>query len=159
MQNYEMLMSQHDDITYIFDRNMPNKHKGLYIDNTVYLNQNQSAPELFSTVAEEIGHHLTSYGDIIDQSVADSRRQEKKARYVASLMTVSLEGLIDCSENGLVHDYECAEFLEVTLESFKEAIELYQEKLGLKFIYNGYHFSFETAGSLNIKKENYLEEI
>ena len=159
MQNYETLMSQHDDITYIFDRNMPNKHKGLYIDNTVYINKNQSAPELFSTVAEEIGHHLTSYGDIIDQSVADSRRQEKKARYVASLMTVSLEGLIECYKEGLSLDYECAEFLEVTIDSFKEAIELYQEKMGLTFVYNGYHFSFETAGSLNIKKENYLEEI
>lgn len=105
MQNYEILMSQQDDITYIFDRNMPNKHKGLYIDNTVYLNQNQSALELFSTVAEEIGYHLTSYGDIIDQTVADSRRQEKKARYVASLMNVSLGGLIECSKNELKYDW------------------------------------------------------
>lgn len=159
MQNYEKLMSQHDDINYIFDNKMPNKHKGLYIDNTVYLNQNQSAPELYSTVAEEIGHHLTSHGDIIDQSVADSRRQEKKARYVASLMIVSLEGLISCYEEGLVYDYECADFLEVTLTAFKEAIELYQEKMRLNFVYNGYHFSFEVTGSLNIKKENYLEEI
>lgn len=159
MQNYERLMSQHEDITYIFDKNMPSKHKGLYIDNTMYLNKNQSAIELYSTVAEEIGHHLTSYGDIIDQSIADSRRQEKKARYFASLMTVSLEGLIKCSENELVYDWECAEFLEVTIESFNEAIELYKEKLGLKFVYNNYRFSFETAGSLNIKKENYLEEI
>ena len=153
MQNYETLMSQHDDITYIFDKNMPNKHKGLYIDNTVYLNQNQTDVELYSTVAEEIGHHLTSYGDIIDQSVADSRRQEKKARYVASLMTVSLEGLIECSKNGLIYDWECSEFLEVTLDSFKEAIELYQEKFGLNFNYEGYAFSFATAGTLDIKKE------
>lgn len=154
MQNFEMLMSQHDDITYIFDRNMPNKHKGLYIDNTVYLNQNQSAPELYSTVAEEIGHHLTSYGDIIDQSVTDSRRQEKKARYVASLMTVSLEGLIECSENGLKYDWECAEYLEVTIVAFKEAIELYQEKFGMTFNHEGYRFSFATAGTLDIEKVN-----
>lgn len=158
MQNYERLMSQYEDITYIFDRNMPSKHKGLYIDNTVYLNQNQSASELFSTVAEEIAHHLTSYGDIINQSIADSRRQEKKARYVASLMTVSLDGLITCSENGLVYDWECAEFLEVTLSAFQEAIKLYQEKLGMTFDYKDYHFSFETAGTLDIKKNNFEEK-
>lgn len=150
MQNYERLMSQHEDITYIFDRNMPLKHKGLYINNTMYLNQNQSAIELYSTVAEEIGHHLTSYGDIIDQSVADSRRQEKKARYVASLMTVTLDGLIDCYNEGLSLDYECAEFLGVTLQAFKEAIELYREKFGDKHDYKDYRFRFGSGDKLDI---------
>ena len=150
MQNSERLMSEYDNLTYIFDDNMPEKNKGLYIDSTIYLNKNQSESDLYSTVAEEIGHHLTSYGDIIDQSVADSRRQEKKARFIASLMTVSLDGLIDCSKNGLMYDYECAEFLGVTLNNFQEAIELYKEKLGMRFDYKNYRFSFKTADTLNI---------
>ena len=74
-------------------------------------------------------------------------------------MTVSLDGLIDCSKYGLIYDWECAEFLGVSIFSFKEAIELYKEKLGNKFVYNDYYFSFEAADSLNIKKENKLEEI
>lgn len=72
-------------------------------------------------------------------------------------MTISLNGLITRSENGLVYDWECAEFLEVTLSAFQEAIKLYQEKLGMTFDYKDYHFSFETAGTLDIKKKN-LEE-
>lgn len=42
MQNHEKLMSQYDDLTYVFDRNMPFKNKGLYINDVVYLNANQS---------------------------------------------------------------------------------------------------------------------
>lgn len=154
MQNSERLISEYDDITYIFNEQMPNKLKGLYIEDTVYLNKNQTEEELYSTVAEEIGHHLTSYGDIIDQSVTDSRRQEKKARYVASRMTVSLEGLIDCYENGLILDYECAEYLEVTLVNFREAIELYKEKFGDGLHYKGYMFKFRASDSLDIYKIN-----
>lgn len=49
-------------------------------------------------------------------------------------------------------DYECDEFLEVPLMAFNEAIEIYKEKYGNSFDYNGYHFSFETSDSLKIKK-------
>ena len=67
-------------------------------------------------------------------------------------MTISLNGLITRSENGLVYDWECAEFLEITLSAFQEAIKLYQEKLGMTFDYKDYYFSFETAGTLDIKR-------
>ncbi|MGX6994061.1 hypothetical protein CBF34_07200 [Vagococcus penaei] len=154
MQNSESLMLEHDYLAYVFDRYMPSKQKGLYIDNTIYLNAGQSEKELYATVAEEIAHHLTSYGDIINQEVADARRQEKKARYVASLMTVSLGDLITCYQQGLVYDWECADYLGVTREAFNSAIELYKEKMGIKFKFKGYLFSFEIADSLNIKKEN-----
>ncbi|UQF11986.1 hypothetical protein [Vagococcus lutrae] len=73
-------------------------------------------------------------------------------------MTFSLNGLITLSENSLVYEWKCAEFLEVTLSAFQEAIKLYQEKLGMTFDYKDYHFSFETAGTLDIKKNNLEEE-
>lgn len=50
-------------------------------------------------------------------------------------MTFSLNGLITLSENGLVYDWKCAEFSEVTLSAFQEAIKLYQEKLGMTYDY------------------------
>lgn len=47
------------------------------------------APELMTIpahinddVTEEVGHHLTSVGYIIDQSTINARQQEKKVRFV-----------------------------------------------------------------------------
>ena len=41
---------------------MPIGQKGLLINETIYLNPNQEKYELNSTLAEELGHYLTSSG-------------------------------------------------------------------------------------------------
>ena len=64
MNEFERLMSLFPNLEYKFEKNMPSKQKGLYLDDIVYLNTNLSAAELTSTVAEEIAHHYTSVSDI-----------------------------------------------------------------------------------------------
>lgn len=65
-------------------------------------------------------------------------------------MTVTLDRLITCYREGLSNDYECAEYLGVTLQAFKEAIELYKEQFGDRYDYKDYRFRFGSGDKLDI---------
>lgn len=152
MDNVEILMSYFPDVEFIFDKKMPKKQKGLYIDNVIYLNPEQTHDELFGTVSEEIGHHCTSAGDITDQKSIETSKQECLARLVGSELTVHPSKLLDCKLQGFKTDWECAEYLGVTLEHFRQALQLYKAKYGLEFEYDGYMFIFGEADALDIKR-------
>lgn len=65
MQLSEELMSMFPDLTYNIEPSMPDSQKGLLINDVIYLNPNQERYEMNSTLAEELGHYLTSYGNWI----------------------------------------------------------------------------------------------
>ena len=48
--------------------------KGLYCDGTIALNSKLTNKEQAAVLAEELGHHLTAAGDILDQSVTVNRK-------------------------------------------------------------------------------------
>lgn len=152
MDNVENLMSYFPDIKYVFDKEMPKKQKGLYVDNVIYLNPAQSNSELFSTLSEEIGHHCTSIGDITDQKALETTKQERLARQVGSEISVHPSKLLECKLQGFRTDWECAEYLGVTLDHFRQALRLYKDKYGLQFEYDGYIFIFGEADALDIKR-------
>ena len=63
-----------------YNFNSPNI-KGLYCNNTVAINKSISTQaEKSCVLAEELGHHYTTVGDIIDQTKASNRKQEYRAR-------------------------------------------------------------------------------
>lgn len=82
-------------------------------------------------LAEELGHHYTSVGNIIDLSDAQNRKQERQARIWAYNKQIGLYGLIRAYEHGCKSRYEVAEFLEVTEEFLEDAIKCYREKYGV----------------------------
>ncbi|WP_416336856.1 hypothetical protein [Enterococcus asini] len=57
------------------------------------MNPRQSQTELTCTIAEEIGHHLTSFGDIIEQDTIEKRKREQKTRDVGALCSLLLTTL------------------------------------------------------------------
>lgn len=81
-------------------------------------------------LAEEIAHHATSVGDILDMSKASNRKQETQARLYSSNKMIGLRGLIDAFESNCTSIYEVAEYLGVTEEFLLEALKLYQAKYG-----------------------------
>lgn len=81
-------------------------------------------------LAEELGHHFTSVGDIIDLTDAQNRKQERQARLWAYNKRIGLEGIIRSYEAGCASRYEVAEFLEVTEEFLEDAIQCYRDKYG-----------------------------
>ena len=152
MDKAEQLMSTFADIDYVFDNRMPSGQKGLYIDNSIYLNPQQSSCELTSTVAEEIAHHYTSVGDITNYELTEARKQERKARLVAAEITIHPTQLILAYENGCREYWEVADELEITVEALKEGIELFKEKYGEGFIYGGFKIVFGSGDSMKVVK-------
>ena len=106
--------------------------RGLYCDGTVALNsQIETSKERACILAEELGHHHTSVGVIVDLSDAQNRKQERQARIWAYNKQIGLRGLIRAYENGCRSQYEIVEFLEVTEEFLEDAISTYREKYGV----------------------------
>lgn len=150
MDNVEELMAMYPDVEYKFEPEMPEKQKGLYIDNVVYLNPYQSKRELYGTVAEEIGHHLTTYGDIIDQDSIEKWQQEQRARDTGYMLAVSLQDIIDCFHERLERIWECAEFLGITEDTFSNAIKTYAKKYNNGLKYKNYTIWFRENGTVGV---------
>lgn len=55
--------------------------KGLYCDGVIALNSKfKDSAEKACVLAEELGHHYTTVGNILDQSDTNNRKQELRAR-------------------------------------------------------------------------------
>lgn len=118
-----------DVIQYNFNSN---RIDGLYCDGTIAINSSiKSTRKKADVLAEEMGHHFTSVGDIIDLSEAQNRKQERQARLWAYNKRIGFNGIIRAYEAGCSSRYEVAEFLEVTEEFLEDAIQCYREKYGI----------------------------
>lgn len=129
---------------------MPIHQDGLIIGEVVYLRPGQSSEELVRTVSEEIGHYLTSVGDISDTDNPESRKQERKARDVGATLVVTPKELLNCFKEGLITYWECAEFLEIPLETLKRAMNVYRRTNNGKLKYKHYTFYFNANGTVDI---------
>lgn len=117
--------------------------KGIYIDGNVAINTSVTTTNEKSCVlAEELGHHHTSVGVIVDLSDVQNRKQERQARLWAYNNRIGLYGLIRAYENGCRDKYETAEFLNVTVEFLEDAINCYREKYGVYTTVDNYTIYF-----------------
>lgn len=91
----------------------------------------QTFKEKACVLAEELGHYHTTVGNILDQSVASNRKQERRARLWAYDKMIGLAGIIKGYEAGCQSRYELADCLGVTEEFLQEAIDCYKEKYGV----------------------------
>lgn len=123
--------------------------KGLYKNNKIIIDKNiKTNAEKKCILAEELGHHYTSVGNILDQSKVENRKQEKKARRWAFERCVSVMDLVKASKEGIRNRYELAEYLDVTEEFLQEALNFYKEKYGLYYVLDNYIIYFEPLGVL-----------
>lgn len=117
--------------------------KGLYCDGTAAISNNiDTNAERACVLAEEMGHHYTSSGNIIDQTDVQNRKQEFRARMWAYNEMVGLMGIIDAYKNGCRNSYEVAEYLEVTEEFLNDTLEAYRDKYGVYTILDNYAIYF-----------------
>ncbi len=149
MTRYEDLASSSDarDI-HIYDRkfNSP-RIRGLYCDGNVAIsNDIDTEAEKACVLAEEIGHYATSSGNILDQSSAANRKQERTARVWAYNRLIGLSGIVDSYKAGCRNLYEIAEYLEVTETFLADALACYKEKYGLYTQVDNYVIYFEPLG-------------
>lgn len=162
MQLSEKLLSNYN-LLKVKKVDLPNKEtKGYYRRNKkhpngiVLLNENVDYYVQNGILAEEIGHHETTYGKILGAYTNDSQnhindlKQELKARRYGHDLAVPLQKLIDCYEQGVWgHLYDMCLSMGIDRSYFSEVIEDYKVRYGPFVEHNGYVINFEP---LDIEK-------
>lgn len=117
--------------------------KGLYCDKTIGITTDiDTSTEKACVLAEELGHHHTSVGNILDITDVGNRKQERQARFWSFNKLIGLAGLIRAYDAGCRSGYEIAEYLEVTEKCLAECIEAYRDKYGIGTTLDNYYIMF-----------------
>lgn len=152
MTDYEKLLSQADklgikvkEIDFECDEEC-----GYYSNNKILINSRISEVQKYAVLAEELGHHHTSVGDITDQSKLENRKQELIARRWAYEKLVGIVDLINAYNHGCQNKYEIAKYLNVTEKFLSEALEYYSCKYEKGYRIDVYWINFNNG--LNILK-------
>ena len=108
----------------VVDYNFNSDHiKGLYADGVIALNKKlDTTKEKICILAEELGHHETFAGNILDPSVSANRKQEYKARIWAYRKIISPDDLLSAFKSGW-------EEREQVWDKVKEEIGEFQEEV------------------------------
>ena len=119
--------------------------KGLYYDGVIAVSDKLRGSEKAAIIAEELGHHLTAAGNILDQSVPANRKQELRGRIWAYNRLIGLTGILRAYKMGCRNRYEVAECLDVPEDTLQEALNYYHARYGVYTQVDNYVIYFEPA--------------
>lgn len=146
MNAYEQLLSSSGENIIVVEKNFKSQAKGLCKGNKIGISKAIStSTEKACILAEELGHYYTTVGNILDQSSVSNRKQELRARMWAYNRQIGLLGIIKSYEYGCRNLYDMAEYLEVTEEFLKDALERYRQKYGMYTAVDNYIIYFEPG--------------
>ena len=135
----------------VMDKVFQSSAKGLMKGNRIGISKNiPTIKEKKCILLEEIGHYKLTVGNILDQSVVENRKQERKARIYAYNNLIGLDGIIRAFEANCSSKYEMADYLDVTEDFLNNALKYYEEKYAPYIKQNNYIISFKNG--LNILK-------
>lgn len=147
--NYEELQIQNEDLLIKeMDLSEVEGMKGLYYNGNIAIHKSLNTVEKACVLAEELGHHFTTVGNILDQNDVGNRKQELRARLWAYNEQIGLRGIIRAYESHLTELYEVAEFLEVTPEFLKDALQYYRNRYSPCTMVDNYIIFFEPCLSV-----------
>ena len=130
--NYETLLDEAVNNGLIVKEKPLKSSDGRIKGNKIAIRQDiKTTVEKTCVLAEELGHHYTSVGKIIDMSDFQNRKQERQARVWGYNKLIGLTGIVNAYKRGCQDIHEMAEFLDVTEEYLKEAIDCYRDKYGV----------------------------
>ena len=141
---YEELLTLSDSENLVVKEADISGYGGRIYKNRIAINQSlPTQAEKSCVLAEELWHHYTTTGDILDQTDIMNRKQEYRARLYGYNLKIGLTGLIRAYEAGCRNLYEMAEFLDATEEYLREAIRCYRSKYGVCAAIDNYVIYFE----------------
>jgi len=136
---------------YTYEKPMKSEIKGLYSDKVICINENiPSLTEKACILAEELGHHHTSVGNILDQSNLSNRKQEKRARNWAYEKLIPLSAIIEAHYAGITNKHDLIEFLDITPDFLESALERYQQRYGTSTTIDRFIICFEPLGVIEM---------
>lgn len=151
--DYTSLLIEADANNLITKEKPLRANKGRIKGSRIAIQRGLSETEKKCVLAEELGHHYTTSGDILDQSVVENRKQELLARTWAYNKLIGLLGIVDAYKAGCRNLSEMADHLDVTEEFLDEALERYRSKYGIYTTIDNYIIYFEPSlGVLEIHK-------
>ena len=150
--NYEQLLTAADQDGLTVKERPLQKHDGLIRGNRIAIRKSiDTQAEKSCVLAEELGHHYTTTGNILEQaSDVMNRKQEYRARLYGYNLRVGLIGIIKSYEARCRNLHEMAEYLDVTEEYLEEAIDCYKAKYGLYVSVDNYIIYFEPSVVIKI---------
>ncbi|MFD2334628.1 ImmA/IrrE family metallo-endopeptidase [Cohnella sp. GCM10020058] len=140
----ELLIEAHALGVEVYEVRMKGRDHGLYSDFIIWIDKRlKSVVKMTCVLAEEIGHHHKTVGDITDQTILLNRKQEKHARTWGYLRLIPLSAFISAHRAGVRNRFELAQFLGVTEKFVDDTITRYQELYGLHAIHDGHLIMFD----------------
>lgn len=140
---YEQLLISSEASIKIKEKDLEHGFKGVYRNGKIFIDKKIStSSEKACILAEELGHHYTTVGNILDQSKVENRKQELKARRWAVKRLIKVENFIQAFDTGVRNRAELAEFLEVTEEFIELAIKHFQGIYGHSYTIGEYTIFF-----------------
>jgi len=129
---YEELLKEADSMGLVVKEKSLQSGDGRIFNNKIAIRQDiPTETEKSCVLAEELGHHHTSVGNILNMEDLSNRKQERQARLWGYNKLIGLTGIVNAFESGCQSAYEAAEFLEVTVEYLQECIDCYRDKYGI----------------------------
>ena len=129
--NYEALLDEAHQEGLIVKEKPLKYNNGRIKGNRIAIRKDiETSTEKTCVLAEELGHHHTSVGDIIDMTDIQNRKQERQARLWGYNKLIGLTGIIKAFRSGCQSRHEIAELLDVTEEYLQECIDCYRDKYG-----------------------------
>ena len=130
--NYDALLAESDSAGLVVKEKPVKYNNGRIKRGKVAIRKDiPTSIEKTCILAEELGHYYTSSGDILDQQDISNRKQERRARVWAYDLLIGLSGIVKAYRHGCSNLYEMADYLEVTEEFLRDALERYRQKYGI----------------------------
>lgn len=139
--SYEALtIEAHASGIEIVEKTLRGRNKGFYGNGLILIDKRISTIiEKACILAEELGHHHTSSGNILDQQDIRNRKQELLARQWAYHCMLPLDRIVEAHRAKISGRYELAEYLGVTEEFLQDAIDRFTAKYGLTVKADDHH--------------------
>lgn len=130
---------------------------GYYCNNKILINSRLTERQKHGVLAEEIGHHFTTYGDISDQTKTENRKQELIARRHGYKFILEPLDLVYAFRCGCKDICEIAELYELTVKQLTEIIDDFKKQYGIGKRFDKYFVKFEpNLGFYEIFDYNYI---
>lgn len=148
--NYTELLIEADSNNLITKEKPLRANEGRIKGNKIAIKSDLTETKKKCVLAEELGHHYTTSGDILNQDIISNRKQENRARLWAYNKLIGLMGIINAYKQGCRNRYEMAEYLDVDEQFLADALERYSLKYGKYVTVDNYIIYFDPLGVLEL---------
>lgn len=139
---YDELLIEADDNNLIVKEKPLLANKGRIKGDHIAIKHDLLTSEKACVLAEELGHHFTTTGNIINQNCEADIKQERRARKWAYDKLVGLDGIIACHNRMCRSITDMATELNVTEQFIQESIQYLRDKYGVGVKYGKYIIVF-----------------